>query len=505
MFVIGNIIYDIRQMVSNTSRADQSTYRAGVGVSWYNTGKVYVINNIIHNTAVGISGLLIGPAKIINNIITGQKNESLPGYQTPYQIIMTANSTSPVMSQSIFSNNLFYQSSGDYHAYFAPSIELNSCLQQDPMFINESNADFRLLQNSPAIDAGIASDAYNTFYELFGIDIKKDIEGRARPQGAGWDIGAFEYGTGGSVNQAPFVNAGLDRAISINQTASLVGSVSDDGLPNPPGKVTVTWSKVSGAGDVTFSGLSLIDTTARFSSTGTYIMRLTASDGLLSAHDTMRVFVSSTTAPPPPAINQPPVIHHSIDTLTINLPAAGNLSATVDDDGLPDPPGKVVLLWSTVSGPGTVIFGSYTDLDTTIACSAAGTYIVRLTADDGALKASKDITIVAEESAVKSQAENNVIPLVHRLVCQNNVIAKRKNLVVKVIVDVKEQGAVSVIMYDSKGAEIKVLMSGEQQPGSYPIFWDGKDASGNAVGSGIYIVHMKAGSFKEIKKIAVVK
>jgi len=34
---------------------------------------------------------------------------------------------------------------------------------------------------------------FDRFQELYRIDIRKDIEGRARPQGAEWDIGAYEY------------------------------------------------------------------------------------------------------------------------------------------------------------------------------------------------------------------------------------------------------------------------------------------------------------------------
>src|SRR5262245_44084420 len=48
------------------------------------------------------------------------------------------------------------------------------------------------------------------------------------------------------VNQPPGVNAGLDQTITLPSSANLIGTVSDDGLPNPPGAVTTTWSKVSG-------------------------------------------------------------------------------------------------------------------------------------------------------------------------------------------------------------------------------------------------------------------
>ena len=51
--------------------------------------------------------------------------------------------------------------------------------------------------------------------------------------------------------------------------AALSGSVDDDGLPNPPGAVTTTWSKVSGPGSVSFGNPNQLNTSAAFSDAGT--------------------------------------------------------------------------------------------------------------------------------------------------------------------------------------------------------------------------------------------
>jgi hypothetical protein len=72
------------------------------------------------------------------------------------------------------------------------------------------------------------------------------------------------------VNQIPLVDAGPD--LTTRQTATLNGTVSDDGLPNPPGTLTTTWSKVSGPGTVTFANPGAVDTTATFSKPGTYVL-----------------------------------------------------------------------------------------------------------------------------------------------------------------------------------------------------------------------------------------
>ena len=61
---------------------------------------------------------------------------------------------------------------------------------------------------------------------------------------------------GGGVNQAPSVNAGADQTVVLPSTAALDGTVDDDGLPNPPGATTTTWTKASGPGTVTFANAS---------------------------------------------------------------------------------------------------------------------------------------------------------------------------------------------------------------------------------------------------------
>ena len=77
------------------------------------------------------------------------------------------------------------------------------------------------------------------------------------------------------VNQAPVAIAGLDQTITLPASADLVGTGTDDGLPDPPAALTATWTKVSGPGTVTFSDASAAQTKATFSVEGTYILRST--------------------------------------------------------------------------------------------------------------------------------------------------------------------------------------------------------------------------------------
>lgn len=184
------------------------------------------------------------------------------------------------------------------------------------------------------------------------------------------------------VNVAPAVEAGPNQILTLGTPANLDGAVTDDGLP-PPAALVTSWSKVSGPGNVAFANASAVDTTATFAASGVYVLRLTASDGALQAQDELTVIV--TTAP---------VVNAGADQ-TLALPNQATLDGTVSDDGLPTP--TLVTTWSKVSGPGNVTFDAASAVDTTAAFSAAGTYVLRLTANDGAFNTSDEITVTVTD------------------------------------------------------------------------------------------------------------
>ena len=135
--------------------------------------------------------------------------------------------------------------------------------------------------------------------------------------GVGVDMGAsrchvrvrvFNRADPPPANVAPTVNAGADQTITLPATASLAATASDDGQPNPPGAVTVTWSQLSGPGTVAFGNASSLVTTASFSVAGTYVLRIAASDGVLSASDeiTIDVIAQGSLPPSPESVATPP-------------------------------------------------------------------------------------------------------------------------------------------------------------------------------------------------------
>ena len=97
-------------------------------------------------------------------------------------------------------------------------------------------------------------------------------------------------------NTPPVVNAGADFTITLPASATLTATATDDGLPSPPAQLTRSWSTVSGPGTVTFSSPSSLTSSATFSVAGTYVLRLTVSDSLLTTADDVSVTVNPATA-----------------------------------------------------------------------------------------------------------------------------------------------------------------------------------------------------------------
>jgi hypothetical protein len=136
------------------------------------------------------------------------------------------------------------------------------------------------------------------------------VTGSGTRTAAAWERGAAKRpalhveflpaGVGEPVNAAPTVSAGADVAVTLPGSASLAGSLTDDGLPAPPGAPTAAWTAVSGPGAVTFADATAPATTAAFGAAGTYVLRLSGTDGALEASDDVTVTVAEPPPPPPP-------------------------------------------------------------------------------------------------------------------------------------------------------------------------------------------------------------
>jgi hypothetical protein len=170
-----------RNIVRNNKMHDNGFVR-GFGALTLNHGTDYqVYNNLIYNNFSGADVVRdTNNALIINNTLY---NNRAFGIRLD---LGTSHSTN-----SIVRNNILYNNGNSGLATIngvevgnAPSYTADHNLTTDPKFVNAGANDFTLQSTSPALDAGITLSAVPT-----------DFNGVPRPQGASYDIGAYEYRT----------------------------------------------------------------------------------------------------------------------------------------------------------------------------------------------------------------------------------------------------------------------------------------------------------------------
>ena len=72
-------------------------------------------------------------------------------------------------------------------------------------------------------------------------------------------------------------------------------------------------------------------------------------------------------------------------------------------------------------------------------------------------------------------------------------------------VKVKEGVPVEIKIFNILGEVVRTLVDEIKTPGSYAVTWDGKDANGMNMASGIYIYRIKAGDFTQVKKMVLIR
>ena len=160
----------------------------GWGIHQYHqpVGNSTIVNNTIFNSG---GGILIGSDGtgsnatdynyVANNIV--MNNGALQGGTGIRECCDASN----IGSHNTYTNNLVNNNSpANYSFYFDAA---QNSITGDPLFVNytgDRNGNYRLQSSSPAIDSGTSTKAP-----------KIDFSGASRPTGAGWDRGAYEFGS----------------------------------------------------------------------------------------------------------------------------------------------------------------------------------------------------------------------------------------------------------------------------------------------------------------------
>lgn len=174
-------------------------------------------------------------------------------------------------------------------------------------------------------------------------------------------------------NLGPNVSTGLAPAVVVNSPGTLNGNASSEAGPPP----AVTWSKVSGPGNVVFSSPNSPTSGVSFDQPGEYVLRLTANNtyGVTFADLADTVF---------PLVLPPPDLTIAFPAEPVSLPDSNHqlrLAAVADTHQVP---GSPTFTWSQLAGPAQAIIQDSTAADTSASFPLAGTYLLRCTATNTA-------------------------------------------------------------------------------------------------------------------------
>lgn len=163
--VVNNVVYDAAFVGIAVTTNGDSEHHPIAGAQ------------ILNNTAWSNGGSWGGGIAVANPDATGVVvRNNIVSDNRSFQLVLGGDVPA---ANAVFDHNLVDGYRGDAEdgeIYGAAHVE------GDPLFVNAPGRNFRLRKGSPAIDRGSAAGAPKT-----------DFEGRARPRGAGYDIGAFEY------------------------------------------------------------------------------------------------------------------------------------------------------------------------------------------------------------------------------------------------------------------------------------------------------------------------
>jgi hypothetical protein len=255
-------------------------------------------------------------------------------------------------------------------------------------------------QSIPGIDVYAAAGANAAYKQTVTVDsddtLNIQLQRQAQnPALKGIEVIFISDGTTVTENAAPNVSVGADLTAATGQLLSLNAAVSDDGLPD--NNLVHAWQVVSGPAGAQFSSISTPATSVSFAVAGEYVLKLSVTDGELTASDDLQITVVA------PVVNTAPVVSAGSDqqvTSGTNL----TLSGTVSDDGLPQ--NQLSLQWVLQSGPESVEIANNNAAQASVSLSNAGQYVFRLIATDTALSSFDEVVVNVTQTTI---VDNTVV------------------------------------------------------------------------------------------------
>ena len=131
---------------------------------------IVIVNNTLYENGIAWGGGLLADNAQAQNVVI---RNNVVSQNLTFQLAVAADV--PAANVSVD-----YNLTNGFRGY-GDEVYGDDYVQGDPQFEDPTNGNFHLRQGSPAVDAGSSADAP-----------ADDFDGMPRPQGAGYDIGAFE-------------------------------------------------------------------------------------------------------------------------------------------------------------------------------------------------------------------------------------------------------------------------------------------------------------------------
>ena len=71
--------------------------------------------------------------------------------------------------------------------------------------------------------------------------------------------------------------------------------------------------------------------------------------------------------------------------------------------------------------------------------------------------------------------------------------------------ELAQGSAVQLAVFDALGQKVRTLVDGARAAGSYQVLWDGRNARGAQVSSGVYFYRLKAGDLTQMRRMLLLK
>jgi hypothetical protein len=128
-----------------------------------------------------------------------------------------------------------------------------------------------------------------------------------------------------------------------------------------------------------------------------------------------------------------------------------------------------------------------------------------ITEEDFKLETADIMSVMGSSLAIKStQLSKTIEPIVyHDQLAQN--YPNPFNPSTTIAFSLSKQSNVILNIYDVRGSLVKTVLSEEREAGIYKEMWDGNDNRGQSVASGVYFYRLRAGDFKNTKKMVLLR